>query len=68
MAKYKVCFSGYSIVEANSVEEAEENYDDLFEFQDKKITETTEIDDFFITNNLEAVIINGDKNDKIPLR
>lgn len=68
MAKYKVYFSGYSIVEANSVEEAEENYDDLFEFQDKEITETTEIDDFFITNNLEAVIINGDKNDKIPLR
>ena len=47
MAKYKVCYSGYAYVEADSVEEAMAKYcdgEDIYE--DKSLDLAVEVDEF----------------------
>jgi hypothetical protein len=49
MAKYKVCYSGFAFVEADSKEEAEEIYDEgLSVYDEWAIDEVEEVDDFVV--------------------
>jgi hypothetical protein len=46
MAKYKVYYSGFAYVEADSVEEAEENYEYDCVYEEKQIEKVEEVDEF----------------------
>ena len=47
MAKYKVCYSGFAFVEADSEDEAEKEYwDGLAIYEDKSIDLVMEVDEF----------------------
>lgn len=49
MMKYKVSFSGFAYVEADTPEEAEELYHDGFsDYEEWEVTEVEEIDEFLI--------------------
>ena len=49
MAKYKVSYSGFVVVEADSPEEAEELYfEDYIDYEESQIVEIEEIDEFAI--------------------
>lgn len=51
MPKYKVSYSGFAYVEADSSEEAKESYrdDECFAYEEKHIDSVEEVDDFIIT-------------------
>jgi hypothetical protein len=47
MAKYKVCYSGFAFVEADSEDEAKKEYcDGLTIYEDKSIDLVMEVDEF----------------------
>jgi hypothetical protein len=46
MAKYKVYYSGFACVEADSAEEAEENYECDNVYEETQIDGIEEVDDF----------------------
>lgn len=46
MVKYKVCYSGFAYVEADSVEEAEDNYEFDNVYEEKQICNVEEVDYF----------------------
>lgn len=47
MPKYKVCFSGFAYVEADSEEEAEDTfYSDNCEFEEYEVDFVEEVDEF----------------------
>ena len=49
MAKYKISFSGFAYVEANSEEDAIEMFDDdLDNFREQRIDSVTEVDEFVV--------------------
>ena len=48
MAKYKVCFSGFAYIEADSPEEAEAGYPDDAIFEELRITKVREVDEFVV--------------------
>ena len=49
MAKYKVYFSGFAYVEADSAEEAEEIYHDGYTYyEEQQVDEVEEVDEFFV--------------------
>lgn len=46
MAKYKVCYTGFALVEAESEEEAEEMYwNDNFYYSDESVDLVVEVDE-----------------------
>ena len=47
MAKYKVCYSGFAYVEADTPEEAEDNYDCDAVYEERQTDSIEEVDDFF---------------------
>ena len=49
MAKYKISFSGFAYVEANSEEDAIEMFDDDLDiFREQRIDAVTEVDEFTV--------------------
>lgn len=48
MAKYKVYFSGFAYVEADSQEEAEDIYADEAIYEEVEVTDTEEVDEFVV--------------------
>lgn len=46
MSKYKVYYSGFAYVEADSEEEAIDNYEDDFIYDEKQVDEVEEVDEF----------------------
>ena len=49
MAKYKISFSGFAYVEANSEEDAIEMFDDDLDiFREQRIDSVTEVDEFVV--------------------
>lgn len=48
MAKYKVYYSGFAYVEADSEEEAMEDYEDFNVYEERQIEEVEEVDDFIV--------------------
>ena len=48
MAKYKVCFSGFAYVEADSTEEAEEYYDFDYIYEEKQIDNIEEVNELVV--------------------
>lgn len=47
MSKYKVCYSGFAYVEANSEAEAQDMYDDgMVTYEEKSIDCVVEVDEF----------------------
>lgn len=48
MAKYKVYYSGFAYVEADSAEEAEEDYDYSSIYDERQIDEVEEVDEFIV--------------------
>lgn len=46
MAKYKVYYSGFAYVEADSAEEAEENYEYDNTYEERRIEKVREVDKF----------------------
>lgn len=49
MAKYKVCFSGFAYIEADSKEEAVDIYnEDDFDYCEQEITSCEEVDEFLV--------------------
>lgn len=49
MPKYKVSYSGFAYVEADSPEEAEDSYYDYPVYDECEPTSVEEVDDFIIT-------------------
>ncbi len=48
MAKYKVYYSGFAYIEADSEENAIEDYEDFAYYEEKHIDEVEEVDEFVI--------------------
>lgn len=48
MAKYKVYYSGFAYVEADSEEDALEDYEDFAAYEERHIDSVEEVDDFII--------------------
>ena len=48
MAKYKVCFSGFAYVEAESAEEAAECYEVDFAYMEETVLSCEEVDEFAV--------------------
>lgn len=48
MAKYKVYYSGFAYVEADSAEEAEEDYEYSNVYDERQIDEVEEVDEFTV--------------------
>ena len=49
MVKYKISFSGFAYVEANSEEDAIEMFDDDLDiFREQRIESVTEVDEFVV--------------------
>ena len=48
MPRYKVYYSGFAYVEADSEEEAIENYEDFADYEEKQVDEVEEVDDFLV--------------------
>lgn len=48
MAKYKVCYSGFAFIEADSAEEAMENYEFDYAYEEKQIDGVEEVDEFVV--------------------
>ena len=48
MAKYKVYYSGFAYVEADNVEEAEEDYEYSNIYDERQIDEVEEVDEFIV--------------------
>ena len=49
MAKYKVCYSGYAYVEANSKDEAQDLYEfGMATYEEKSVDCVVEIDEFCV--------------------
>jgi hypothetical protein len=47
MARFKVCFSGYAYVEADSEDEAEQNFwDDMESYKETSVDVIVEVDEF----------------------
>ena len=46
MAKYKVYFSGFAYIEADSIEEAEDNYDFYAAYEERMVDMIEEVDEF----------------------
>lgn len=49
MAKYKVCYSGFAYVEADSVEEAEDDYEFGSVYEERQVDMIEEVDEFFVS-------------------
>lgn len=48
MAKYKICYSGFAYIEADSEEEAMEDYEDFAAYEERHIDSVEEVDEFTI--------------------
>jgi hypothetical protein len=47
MARFKVCYSGYAYVEADSEDEAEQNFwDDMESYKETSVDVIVEVDEF----------------------
>ena len=51
MAKYKVYYSGYALVEADSIEEAADTYDYGSIYEECEVDGVEEVDDFIVDFN-----------------
>ena len=49
MAKYKVYFSGFAYIEADSMEEAEDNYDFEAVYEEQQVDMIEEVDEFLVS-------------------
>lgn len=48
MAKYKIYYSGFAYVEADSKEDAIEDYEDISYYEERHIDEVEEVDEFAV--------------------
>lgn len=48
MAKYKIYYSGFAYVEADSIEDAKYDYEDFNIYEERHIDKAEEVDEFII--------------------